>query len=169
MRLSPFDLVVALRLLQGEATYQQLAADLAVSPSQVHQAVHRLQLAQLLRPDSKQVNRLTFEEFLLYGARYAFPAVIGPLARGVPTAHAARALAPIFGSADAYVWPSSSGSVVGRSLEPMYPGAPTLDLRSPETYRLLTLFDALRVGQAREKNAARALLQQALAGAGAAA
>jgi hypothetical protein len=52
--------------------------------------------------------------------------------------------------------------VVGQSLEPLYAGAPKLRERSPETYRLLTLFDALRVGQARERSVARELLKQAL-------
>lgn len=162
MRLAPLDLVVALRLLQGDATFQRLADELGVAPSQVHSSVERLQLAQLLRPKSRRVNRLALEEFLLHGARYAFPPVLAPRARGVPTAHAASALAAIFGTADPYVWPSPAGDVVGQSLEPLYPGAPKLRERSPETYRLLTLFDALRVGQAREKNIARKLLKEAV-------
>lgn len=162
MRLAPLDLVVALRLLQGEATLQRLADELGVAPSQVHASVERLRLAQLLRPDSRRVNRLALEEFLLHGARYAFPPVLAPPARGVPTAHSASALALIFGNADPYVWPSPEGDVVGQSLEPLYPGAPKLRERSPETYRLLTLFDALRVGQARERSAARDLLKRAV-------
>lgn len=162
MRLSPLDLVVALRLLQGDATFQRLADELGVAPSQVHQSVQRLQLAQLLRPGSRQVNRLALEEFLIHGARYAFPPVVGPPARGVPTAHAAKALASVFGATDPYVWPSPNGEIVGQSLEPLYVGAPKLRDRSPETYRLLTLFDALRIGQAREKTVARNLLKEAL-------
>ncbi|MBK6486179.1 MAG: AsnC family protein [Gemmatimonadetes bacterium] len=162
MRLSPLDLVVALRLLQGDATFQRLADELGVAPSQVHQSVERLRIAQLLHPKSRRVNRLALEEFLLYGARYAFPPVVSTTARGVPTAHAASALSPIFGIDDPHVWPSPDGDMVGQALEPLYPGAPTLRNRSPETYRLLTLFDALRIGQAREKSAARELLKQAL-------
>lgn len=162
MRLSPLDLVVALRLLKGDATFQRLADELGVVPSQVHLSVQRLQLAQLLRPASRQVNRLALEEFLLHGARYAFPPVVGASARGVPTAHAADALSPIFGTVDPYVWPCRGGDVVGQSLEPLYPGAHMLRERCPDTYRLLTLFDAVRVGQAREKSVARELLKQGL-------
>ncbi|MBK8247121.1 MAG: AsnC family protein [Gemmatimonadetes bacterium] len=162
MRLAPLDLVVALRLLQGDATYQRLAQELGVAPSQVHQAVERLRMAQLLHPDSKRVNRLALEEFLLHGARYAFPAVLAASARGVPTAHAAEALSSVFGTSDPYVWPSPDGEMMGQALEPLYHGAPGLRERSPETYRLLTLFDAFRVGQARERNAARELLRQAI-------
>lgn len=162
MRLAPLDLVVSLRLLQGDATFQRLADELSVAPSQVHSSVERLRLAQLVEPDSRRVNRLSLEEFLLHGARYAFPPVLSPPARGVPTAHSASPLASIFGASDPYVWPSPEGDVVGQSLQPLYPGAPKLRERSPETYRLLTLFDALRVGQAREKNVARELLKQAV-------
>lgn len=162
MRLAPLDLVVALRLLQGDATFQRLADELGVAPSQVHLSVERLRLAQLLRPDSRRVNRLALEEFLLHGARYAFPPIVSAPARGVPTAHAASFLARTFGATDPYVWPSPDGDVVGQSLEPLYAGAPKLRERSPETYRLLTLFDALRVGQARERSVARELLKQAL-------
>lgn len=115
------------------------------------------------------MNRLALEEFLLHGARYAFPPVVGASARGVPTAHAAGALAPIFGTVDPYVWPCQDGDVVGQSLEPLYPGAYMLRERCPDTYRLLTLFDAIRVGQAREKSVARELLKQALKSSAAAA
>lgn len=89
MRLNPLDLVVALPLVEGDSTFQRLSNELCVVPSQVHSSVQRLQLAQLVRPDSRQVNRLALEEFLLHGARHAFPPVVGASARGVATAHAA--------------------------------------------------------------------------------
>lgn len=88
--------------------------------------------------------------------------LVGASERGDPTAHATEALAPIFGTVDPYVWPGQDDDVVGQSLELLYRGAHALRERCPETYRLLTLFDALRVGQAREKNVARDPLKQAL-------
>lgn len=68
----------------------------------------------------------------------------------------------MFGTTDPFVWPCRGGDVVGQSLEPLYPGAHRLRKRCPDTCRLLTLFDALRVGQAREKTVVRDLLNQAL-------
>lgn len=160
--LHPTDLVVAIRLIEGTVTFQKLSDDLGVSLSQAHASVARLAKAQLLRPGTRAVNRLHLDEFLIHGARYAFPAQLGPETRGIPTAHAAPALATHVDATDPYVWPSPAGELLGHAIEPLYPGAIRLRERAPETYRLLTLFDALRVGQARERSRARDLLREAL-------
>ena len=162
-RLSPFDLVVALRLLSGADKFAALAADLGASLSQVHKSVQTLEFAQLLRPGTREVNRIHLGEFLIHGARYAFPARPGVRVIGVPTAHSARDLINEIKATEAYVWPSADGEVIGSSIEPLYAGAPKLRERSPETYRLLTLFDALRVGSSRERRLARTKLETALA------
>ena len=143
-RLNSIDLVVALRLLSGADKFAALASDLGMSLSQVHKSVQHLALAQLLRPGSREVNRIHLAEFLIHGARYAFPARPGVRAIGVPTSHSAPELASEIDAAEAYVWPSSEGDVIGYAIEPLYAGAPKLRERSPETYRLLTLLDALR-------------------------
>jgi hypothetical protein len=162
-RLNPLDLVVALRLLSGDHKFATLAADLGVSLSQVHKSVQHLALAQLLRPGSREVNRIHLAEFLIHGVRYAFPARPGVRALGVPTSHSAPELASEIDAAEAYVWPSAIGDVVGFAIEPLYAGAPQLRERSPETYRLLTLVDALRVGSSRERRIAEGRLKAALA------
>ena len=161
-RLSSLDLVVALRLLKSPDKFAALAFDLGVSTSQIHKSIQRLTLAQLLRPGSRAVNRLNFKEFLLHGARYAFPALPGKSARGVPTAHSAPELAGEIDAAEAYVWPWPDGDVIGSVVEPLYAKAPELRERAPETYRLLTLFDALRVGSPRERRLAQTKLEAAL-------
>ena len=160
--LHSLDLVLGLRLLQGDDTLQHLSDDLGVSISQVHASVARLRTAQLLRADSRTVNRLSFEEFLLHGARYVFAPEIGPEARGIPTAHAGPAFADHVVPTDPMVWPSPDGTMLGHALTPLYPAATRLPQTSPETYRLLTLFDALRAGRAREKNLAREQLRSAI-------
>lgn len=160
--LNALDVAVALRLLAGGNTYAVLAEELAVSPSQVFASVRRLRYAGLLRSDGLDVNRSFLRDFVISGARFAFPARPGPVARGVATAHSAPALAASIDAMDHYVWPYASGSTIGESIEPLYPQAPETAIRSPETYRLLTLFDALRVGQARERSIAKGLLEEAL-------
>jgi DNA-binding Lrp family transcriptional regulator len=162
--LHSLDLAIALRLAEGAATYERLEADLGSSRSQVHAAVKRLRLAGLLRPDSMDVNRHQLLEFVLFGAKYAFPVRPGLVVRGVPTAHSAPALAEHIEADDQLVWPSVHGDVVGESIEPLYPRAPELPTRAPATYRLLTLVDALRVGRARERALARQLLEAAIIG-----
>lgn len=99
-------------------------------------------------------------EFALHGAKYAFPAVKLPLAVGVPTSHSAPAFAGVFapGSTD-FVWPHPNGSVRGVGVEPLHPSVPFAAVQDAKLYELLALFDALRVGKARERGMALECLQ----------
>ena len=99
-------------------------------------------------------------EFALHGAKYAFPAVKLPLVVGVPTSHSAPAFAGVFapGSTD-FVWPHPNGSVRGVGVEPLHPSVPFAAMQDAKLYELLALFDALRVGKARERGMARERLQ----------
>jgi len=162
--LKPIDVVVALRLAETpEARYEQLRGDLGISASWAHGAVQRLRAAGLLRPDSRTVNRLALKEFLEHGLRYAFPAHPGAERRGVPTAHSGPPLAARIVAEDSLVWPSLSGTTVGRGIAPLYPQATELPQRCPSLYDNLTLVDALRVGRARERKLAGEELERRLA------
>lgn len=153
--LKPMDIVVALRVAQdSNATYAQLSQDLGLSTSQVYGSVARLGDAGLLRPSSREVNRLAFREFVEHGIRYAFPAKPGAEVRGVPTAHSASPLASHIVAEDAMVWPSATGSLVGHEVAPLYPRAVELPKQCPRVYEMLTLVDALRVGRSRERKLA---------------
>ena len=99
-------------------------------------------------------------EFALHGAKYAFPGVRLPLAVGVPTSHSAPAFAGKFapGSTD-FVWPHPNGPVRGVGVEPLHPSVPFAAMQDAKLYELLALFDALRVGKARERGMALDRLQ----------
>ncbi len=99
-------------------------------------------------------------EFALHGAKYAFPGVRLPLVVGVPTSHSAPAFAGVFaaGSID-FVWPHPNGSVRGVGVEPLHPSVPFAAMQDPTLYDMLALFDALRVGKARERGMALERLQ----------
>lgn len=99
-------------------------------------------------------------EFALHGAKYAFPGVRLPLVVGVPTSHSAPAFAGIFapGSVD-FVWPHPNGTVRGVGVEPLHPCVPFAAMQDAKLYELLALFDALRVGKARERGMALDRLQ----------
>jgi hypothetical protein len=94
-------------------------------------------------------------EFALHGAKYAFPAVQLPLVVGVPTSHSAPAFAGVFapGSTD-FVWPHPNGNVRGVGVEPLHPSVPFAAMKDAKLYEMLALFDALRVGKARERGMA---------------
>lgn len=99
-------------------------------------------------------------EFALHGAKYAFPAEKLPLVVGVPTSHSAPAFAGVFapGSTD-FVWPHPNGAVRGVGVEPLHPSVPFAAMQDAKLYELLALFDALRVGKARERGMALERLQ----------
>lgn len=102
-----------------------------------------------------RVHAQALAEFTLHGAKYAFPGVRLPLAVGVPTSHSAPAFAGVFapGSSD-FVWPHPNGSVRGIGVEPLHPSVPFAAMQDAKLYEMLALFDALRVGKARERNMA---------------
>ena len=164
LRTHPFDVVLAVRLLQPVGTLAPLAEELGVAPSQIHASLGRLERAGFLRPDSRSTNARALGEFILAGVRYAFPVLRGPLTEGVPTAYSTAPLAAVVDAIDVVVWPAPQalGRVRGFSLTPLYSRAPLLVERSPETYRLVSIIDAFRLGDARIRSMARAELERAL-------
>ncbi len=163
--LKPQDLFVLLALIARGAKpagYAELAAQTGLAVSALHASLKRAELSRLLMFEARRptVFRAQLQEFVLHGAKYAFPAVSGGLSRGVPTGYAAPPLnALIAASSDPVpVWPSAHGTVRGLALAPLYPTAPNAALRDPLLYELLALFDAVRSGRARERNAASDLL-----------
>ena len=164
--LKPQDLYVLLALLsrgEGTVTYPDLAAQTGMAASAVHGALKRAVVSRLLIFQERRpvILKAQLKEFLLSGAKYAYPPVWGEMSRGVPTGYAAPPLNGIIApSADPVpVWPSAKGTARGLSLAPLYPSVPEAALRDEKLYALLTLFDAIRSGQARERNAARDLLE----------
>lgn len=162
-RTLPFDIAMALRLLRPAGTIAQLAEELAVAPSQVHSSLTRLERAGLLKPGARQANPRALGEFVLYGVRHAFPAERGRIVLGVPTAHSAGALSLMVDATDVVVWEAQErpGLVQGFSVAPLYAGAVRLPERSPATYELATLVDALRLGDRKVRGYARELLSEA--------
>lgn len=164
--LKPQDLLVLLALsARGAATtYADLAAQTGLAGSAVHSSLKRAAAAGLVRYQDRQPVLLKpqLREFVLYGAKYAFPAISGRLTRGVPTAYAAAPLNKVIApsSDPPPVWPHKTGSVRGIGLVPLYPSVPEAALRDEKLYALLALFDALRSGQTRERNLAQSMLEE---------
>src|SRR2546430_1858256 len=111
------------------------------------------------------VTRAALKEFLLHGAKYAFPPTFGASTRGLPTAYAAPPLMTLVSqpSEPPPVWPDPSGERRGIALYPLYPTVPQAARSDPRLYECLALFDALRGGAARERQLASELLSERLA------
>jgi hypothetical protein len=167
--LKPQDLAVGLKLLllrEENMSYAALAKAMRLSPYEAHAAVQRLSAARLLvgTGQGHAPSRGALREFLLHGARYAFPPVIGEPTIGIPTAHGAAPLSAHFSAGGDLppVWPHPQGRVRGIALLPLYPKLPEAALEAPDLHELLALFDALRIGRARERKLAIDLLEDRL-------
>ena len=165
--LRPFDIAVALRLvLVPEDRYEPLAIALATSTSAVHRSVARLQHAGICGPGSRTVIQPSLHEFLVYGARYAFPPVHGPERIGLPTAAAHPELAAVLGNGDpvrSLVWPMDGGPARGDTLVPLFNGLTKVASRDPRLHKMLACVDALRVCTAPQRATAADLLHHQLA------
>ncbi len=134
----------------------EVAGDLALSPSQVHASLKRLERSRLVDAQTGRPLLKAVEEFLIHGVKYVFPAQRGEATRGVPTAYAAPPLSSqIIDNGDLPpVWPDAEGSVRGVTLEPLHKAAPKAARKDPALYQMLALIDALRDGRARERQLA---------------
>jgi hypothetical protein len=169
LTLKPQDIIVLLKLVslgEKQAKYGELAESLGMSSSEVHASVRRAKAARLvnIEDDRPVIVRAALKEFLLHGAKYAFPATLGSPTRGVPTAYAAPPLASRISQPNEPppVWPDPKGEQRGISFHPLYPTAPAAAKRDRLLYELLALFDALRGGAARERQIASQLLSERL-------
>src|ERR1700683_1294259 len=176
MTLHPQDVVVLLKLVANRSaskrwTYAELGKGLFMSTSQVFRSVQRAETARLIivpsiSPDSSGAlprrwlwpyNGGNLKEFLIHGAKYAFPVEYGGLTRGIPTSAAASPLKQHFPQEDfplPPVWPYAEGSVRGLEFSPLYDNVPQAALHDFELYELLALVDAIREGRAREREIA---------------
>lgn len=166
MVLKPQDVLVLLKLValgEKDWSYNRLAADLGMSPAEVHAAVKRALAARLaVRKDDRVVPAIrNLGEFLVHGLRYVFVPERGEITRGMPTLHAAPPLQGMMAesSEPLPVWPDPEGEVRGSSFTPLYKSAPKAARADPVLYELLVLVDAIRGGCARERQIAIRELQ----------
>lgn len=165
--LKPQDLAVALKLvaLKGEwLPYAALGEVLCLSRFEAHAAIQRLGAAGLVSEveGPPQVVKPALREFALHGARYAYPAVRGGVSLGMPTAYGVSPLkdALLLDESAVPVWPCADGKARGPLLLPLYERLPVAAEQDRDFYELLALFDALRVGRARERELARKFMEQ---------
>lgn len=167
--LKPQDLAIALKLvaLKGQwLPYAALGDVMRLSRFEAHAAIQRLTAARLVALVDGQPRPVmaALRGFVLFGAPYAYPAVQGEMTIGFPTAHG---VAPLNGLIVATsdlppVWPHPEGISRGAGLLPLYENLPLAAREDAALYELLALFDALRAGQARERDLARKLLEDRL-------
>ena len=66
----------------------------------------------------------------------------------------------LFADENPPVWPSAEGTTRGMTLLPLYEKAPLAAVEDKALYEMLSLFDTLRIGAARERELAIAFLEE---------
>lgn len=167
--LKPLDLLVALKVAVNSPRsflLNELSQELGVAVSLIHGAVRRAEQARLITRATGGIraSHQALAEFVIHGAKYSFPGTLGSLTRGMPTATGGPALQEEFGSAQTLVpvWPDPEGTAHGPGLQPLHPLVPAAARLDPGLYEALSLFDALRVGAARERELATSKLSMIL-------
>ena len=153
----PQDIVVLLKIIAyGEKPWLQedVAKQLLIGQSELSRSLKRSKYAGLLDDSSRKVRRLALMDFLEKGIAYAFPQRPGALVRGVATSHSASPLKEQIQSDENYVWPSAQGSLKGQAIIPLYKSVPDAVQQDSKLHEMLSLVDAVRVGNAREKKLA---------------
>ena len=169
MNLKPQDILFLLKLVSvGKApwTFHKIAADLGMSPSEIHAASKRVVAARLAIKENNNIypNMPNLEEFLLHGLEYVFIPERGALNQGMPTAYAAAPMDAHFAGVNESppVWPDPGGDVRGESFSPLYKSVPVAAKNDAKLYQLLVLVDAIRGGHARERDIAKKALKKFL-------
>jgi len=158
--MKPQDVIILIKLHiwnQGRWKIVPLAESIFISKTEVQKGIQRLQTSSLFDPALERPKKSAMEEFLIHGLKYCFPAELGPVTRGLPTAHSGPGMEGKIISADkdVYVWPYAKGKTRGVSLKPLYKTVAEAVLEDPRMYHYLTLIDVLRIGRVREQTIAK--------------
>jgi len=158
--MKPQDIVIATKIvLIGEfrISYAELAKSLEISTSETHACIRRLKDCYLFDSLTNTIRYDAFEEFIIHGLKYAFPAFVGKNARGIATATSSPFIEDEFSVRkikERLVWPFSKGTDRGSSIEPLYRTIPNLCLSDRQLYYWFSLFDIFRLNKAREREVA---------------
>lgn len=153
----PQDVIILLKLVidgEEESRIKDLSSKLYISASEISESLNRSSFAGLLLPDSRVVNKEPFLKFLEHGLQYVFPAQLGPVMKGIFTAHSESSLYLSFSSEEKLVWADELGKERGPTILPLYPTVIKAVKKDRLLYKLLALCDIIRIGDPSDKNKA---------------
>ena len=143
--LKPQDILILLKIcLLGDQKWFQhtLSEDLNISQSEISECLSRSKYSGLIDASRKRVSVLNLLDFIQYGIKYVFPQQLGPIVRGIATAHSASPLDKEIQSDQNYVWPYARGDMRGQAIQPLYKSVPKAILKDKKLHEVLALVDA---------------------------
>ncbi len=159
----PQDIVILLKILSLEKEpwlAKDLASSLFLSGSEVSESLNRSGYAGLLDTQKKRVQKLNFQDFIIYGLKFVFPQHPGAQLRGMPTGISHPRLRSKFPTETKLIWPDPDGNEFGLSIEPFYEKQVKAAKADNKLYYQLCLIDMIRLGKPREVNFAREELKK---------
>lgn len=155
---------------QGETPYsvRHLETQLGISKTEINASIKRSLSSGLAIKDHDtgraKPHLRNLHTFIVHGLKFVFPAQVGAMTRGIPTAFAAPMLKGILvrGGEYIYVWPSAEGRDMGQSVPPLFKSVPYAVQRDERLYEYLALADAIRLGNQREAGVAGQRLSERL-------
>jgi len=167
--LKPHDVVVACQIAvwpEETWTYEKIGSSLHISTSEIFNVLKRCRQAKLVSKTESgaQVNKPHLLDFLIHGGPTVFYPKRCEVVKGVLTA----THAPLFRSRFTtdrdipIVWPLAKGKDMGEGLLPLYATVPVISQQNETLYNMYSAIDVLRVGKAREKDAAISVLASIL-------
>jgi hypothetical protein len=168
-RVRASDLVVVLGLLRpGRAetwSVRSLASELRMPSAAVQRSLVRLADTPVYNANRRRMVRSVASGSLLEAVPFIAPAQLGAPSRGVPTAWGAAPLSEEFRANGELVpvWPDPRGEVRGLALAPVHSAALDAARCDCWLYEMLALFDGIRVGDARVRGVALAIVRARLA------
>jgi len=164
--LKPHDLVIPLKfiILAGEnKTYRELSNDIYISIGEISEGIKRLKYSKIIssRNASFKVSRRSLLELILYGVPYIFPTKKGTKKKGMRTSYSTYPLnQDIAENDEILIWGDKEGDVIGYSVDPLYDKAPLAARSDKKLYILLSLIDAVRLGNPRSYKIAKKYLEE---------
>jgi hypothetical protein len=163
------DILVLLKLFllgKQKLSMAKISVSLGISSSEVCEGMKRLVISGLLDNELKVPIKSAMEEFLIHGFKYFFPAKLGSIDRGIPTAVSAFPFNNkiISSGSENYVWAYHNGNSKGIVIEPLYNSVPEAIMNDNKLYELLIILDVLRLGKIREQEIAKEELVKRIRG-----
>ena len=176
MSIKSQDVLVVCKLLcigDEEWGFAKLAKSLWISVGAAHNAISHLRAAGLVleRGGEAVVARKRLFDFLVHGVPRTFYAVKSGITRGMATGldsshqiSGATNAGITVADATRMVWPVPNGKASGEGLEPIYATVPKAAAADAKLYELLSLVDAVRAGNSKERRVGTGLLERLVVG-----
>ena len=147
-------------------SYRELASQVGISVGEASKSIKRLESAKLMIMSNNGImlNNHNLAEWIVHGAKYAYPVIKVGFGRGMPTAWNCQAIrSDIVPPEPGLGWKSDNSyeiDIQADLVSPIYPSIPFASSIDPFVHKAFALLDILRTGTPREINVSKDMLSK---------